>query len=87
MDAPSDRQLDEVHQVLAAVADGAGLKALTLTGSTPAQQEVSSEEAGLTQPERFLKRNLLRPRPWQEVQVLVLGDLLWFPGVFLCPFP
>lgn len=44
VNAPCDRQLDVVHQVLAAVTDGAGFKALTLTGSTPARQEVSLEK-------------------------------------------
>lgn len=34
-DRPGHSQLDEVHQVLAAVADGAGLEALALTGVTP----------------------------------------------------
>ena len=33
-----------MHQVLATVTDGAGFEALTLTGSTPARQEVSSEK-------------------------------------------
>lgn len=32
---PCDSEQDEMHQVLAAVADGAGLETLTLTGETP----------------------------------------------------
>lgn len=53
------------------------------------QLHTDGEQAATLEEKRSIKRkrNLLRPLPWQEVQVLVVEDLLWFPGLFLCPFP
>lgn len=77
-DRPGHSQLDEMHQVLEAVTDGAGLEALALTGVTPGGRRENLQlkcptvkeqsETGDAEREDGNEKNTRRSRPSRSSQ-------------------